>query len=80
MFGTEAGIQICPPIHDAILIVAPLGRLDADVTAMKGFMEQASEYVLDGPRLRSEAMTIRYLDRYIKKKGQKMWDRIGKYL
>ena len=48
IFGTEAGIQICAPIHDAVMIIAPLHRLDADIVAMQGLMEKASEYVLDG--------------------------------
>ena len=48
IFGTEAGIQICAPIHDAVMIIAPLHQLDADIVAMQGLMEKASEYVLDG--------------------------------
>jgi DNA polymerase I len=80
IFGTEAGIEICAPIHDAILIMAPLDRLESDVAAMQNFMADASAYVLDGPRIRSEAMLIRYPDRYMKKKGQPMWDRIMKFL
>jgi DNA polymerase I len=28
---TEAGIEVCAPVHDAMLICAPLDRLDADV-------------------------------------------------
>jgi DNA polymerase I len=37
IFGTEAGIEICAPIHDAILIMAPLDRLESDVAAMQNF-------------------------------------------
>src|SRR5262249_1956795 len=32
--GTEAGIEICATAHDALLIVAPLERLDADIATM----------------------------------------------
>lgn len=80
IFGTEAGIQICAPIHDAVMFIAALDRLDADIVAMQGFMEKASEYVLDGFKLRTEPQIIRHPDRYMKNKSKKMWDRIEKYL
>ena len=44
-FGTEGGVEICCPIHDAILIQAPLERLDEDVTKMCGYMREASRIV-----------------------------------
>jgi hypothetical protein len=65
IFGTEAGIQICAPIHDAVLFIAPLDQLDAHIVAMQRFMEKASEYVLDGFKLRTESQIIRYPDRYM---------------
>ena len=40
--GIERGIRICAPIHDAILIEAPLERLEADVAAMREAMAKAS--------------------------------------
>jgi DNA polymerase-1 len=80
IFGTEGAIQLCAPVHDAALFISPLDRLDADIAAMRGFMEKASEYVLDGFKLRTETQIIRYPDRYMKKKGKEMWDRIEKYL
>jgi DNA polymerase-1 len=80
IFATEAGLQICAPIHDAILLMSPLDRLEEDVALLQGHMADASAYVLDGPRIRSDAMLIRHPDRYMKKKGQKMWAKINKYL
>jgi DNA polymerase I len=32
--GTENGIRICAPIHDAVLIIAPIDQLEADIAAM----------------------------------------------
>src|SRR5690348_3982832 len=46
--GTENGIRICAPVHDAVLIMAPMEELNADVARMRGFMEEASSVVLDG--------------------------------
>jgi hypothetical protein len=33
--GTERGIEVCAPVHDAVLICAPLERLDADIAGMQ---------------------------------------------
>ena len=33
--ATERGIEVCAPVHDAVLICAPLERLDADVARMQ---------------------------------------------
>ena len=63
--GTERGIQICAPVHDAVLIAAPLERLDADIGAMQEAMAKASRHVLDGFELRSDAKIIRYPDHYM---------------
>ena len=46
--ATERGIEVCAPVHDAVLICAPLDRLEADVEAMRAAMAEASRIVLDG--------------------------------
>ena len=50
--ATERGIEVCAPVHDAVLIAAPLYRLDEDVAAMREAMREASSVVLDGFELR----------------------------
>ena len=52
--GTERGIRICAPIHDAILIEAPLERLEADIATMRDAMAEASRTVLGGFELVTE--------------------------
>jgi DNA polymerase-1 len=75
--GIEIGIEICAPVHDAILIAAPLDRLELDVARMQEVMEQASRAVLGGFTLRSDAAAIvRYPDRYMDKRGKAMWERV----
>ena len=39
--ATERGIEVCAPVHDAVLICAPLDRLDTDVARMKDAMREA---------------------------------------
>ncbi len=76
MVGTEQGIEVCAPVHDAVLIAAPLHRLDDDVLAMQEIMAKASRVVLDGFELRSEAKIVRYPDRYMDKRGAEMWKHV----
>jgi hypothetical protein len=72
--ATEAGIEVCGPIHDAILIHAPLGRLAAAIEATQTAMGEASEIVLGGRlRLRTSTNTIKFPDRYSDPRGAKMW-------
>jgi len=74
--AVEAGIKVCAPIHDAILIEAPLDELDEIVRATQVLMAKASEIVLDGFSLRSEAKVIRYPDRYMDERGRAMWETV----
>ena len=53
-FATEQGIEVCALIHDAVLIAAPLDRLDADIERMQAAMAKASRVVLDGFELRTD--------------------------
>jgi len=74
--ATERGIRVCAPVHDAILIEAPLDRLAETVEATQQVMVEASQSVLDGFPLRSEAKRIRYPERYSDERGQRMWSTV----
>ena len=78
--ATERGIQVCAPIHDAVLICAPLERLEADVTAMRGAMAEASRVVLDGFELGTDAELVRWPDRYMDPRGVVMWAKVMELL
>ena len=71
--GTERGIEVCAPVHDAILIAAPLYRLDEDVAAMRAAMREASSVVLAGFELGTDVKTVRHPDRYEDGRGARMW-------
>ena len=68
-FATEQGIEVCALIHDAVLIAAPLDRLDHDIERMQAAMAKASRVVLDGFELRTDVNVIRYPDRYQDPRG-----------
>jgi hypothetical protein len=74
--ATEQGIEVCAPVHDAVLICAPLERLDADVKRMQEAMREASRIVLNGFELGTDAKIVRYPDRYMDERGKAMWDRV----
>jgi hypothetical protein len=74
--ATEQGIIVCAPVHDAVLIEAPLAQLDAHIAQMQVIMAEASEVVLDGFNLRTDVEIVRYPDRYIDDRGKKMWDEV----
>jgi hypothetical protein len=74
--ATEEGIAVCAPLHDAILIEAPVGEIDHVVARAQRAMAEASRLVLGGLELRSEATIIRYPERYADTRGRKMWDTV----
>ena len=73
--ATERGIEVCAPVHDAVLICAPLERLDEDIARMQAAMAEASRAVLRGFELGTDAHVVRYPDRYMEKRGLTMWER-----
>ena len=75
-FATEGGIRVCAPVHDALLIEAPLGDLECAVATTLSAMERASCVVLDRFPLRAAASLIRFPDRYADPRGQRMWDTV----
>lgn len=75
-FAVERGVRVCAPVHDAILIEAPLGELDGAVRTAQQAMAEASHNVLDGLRLRSDTKIVRYPERYADPRGSKMWNTV----
>jgi hypothetical protein len=78
--ATEEGIAVCAPIHDAILIEAPIDDIDHAVVRAQCAMAEASRVVLGGLELRSEATVIRYPERYADARGGKMWETVQELL
>ena len=75
-FAIERGIRVCAPVHDAILIEAPLGGVYEAINTAQQAMADASAAVLAGFLLGSEAKIIRYPDRYMDSRGTKMWETV----
>ena len=71
--AAQRGIEVCAPIHDAVLICAPLERLAADVEMMRTAMAEASRVVLPGFELGTDAELVRWPGRYRDGRGATMW-------
>ncbi len=78
--ATERGIEVCAPVHDAVLIMAPIDKVEADTAAMRTIMAEASRAVLAGFELGTDATVTRYPDRYHDARGKVMWDRVCKLI
>jgi DNA polymerase I len=78
--GTERGVEICGPVHDAVLICAPLDRLGRDIATMRAAMAEASRAVLSGFELRTDVHTICHPHRYMDSRGRVMWHHVMQLL
>jgi DNA polymerase family A len=74
--ATEAGIEVCAPVHDAILIAAPLERLEADVVTVRSQMAMAGAAVTGGLPVRTDAELVRWPDRFMDERGRSMWQQV----
>jgi DNA polymerase-1 len=78
--ATEQGIEVCAPVHDAVLICAPVDRIEADVIEMRRAMVEASRIVLGGFELGTDVSVTRYPERYMDGRGHVMWQRVTELL
>ena len=81
ILAARHGIKLVAPVHDAVLIEAPIERIEADVALMREIMRRASRIVLnadaDGTHeLRTDYKIIRYPDRYTDQRGAEIYARV----
>jgi hypothetical protein len=80
ILGTRHGVCLVAPNHDAVLIEAPIDRIEADVALMQECMRRASRIVLGNHELRTDAKIVRHPDRYIDERGKTVWENVLKLL
>jgi DNA polymerase I-like protein with 3'-5' exonuclease and polymerase domains len=78
--ATERGIQVCAPVHDALLIEADAASIERDVARTQEAMREASELILPGFPLRSEAKIVRHPERYADPRGTPFWETVWRLL
>jgi len=76
--ATEAGIRVCGPVHDALLVENSVDRIDVTIAEIREIMKRATMEVLNGFEIRTDAK--KFLDRFIDKRGVKMWERINELM
>jgi hypothetical protein len=74
--ATERGIEVCAPVHDAVLICAPVARLENDIAGMRAAMAESSRIILSGFELRTDWTRTLYPDRFHDARGMAMWNRV----
>ncbi|MGH7135915.1 MAG: DNA polymerase, partial [Pirellulales bacterium] len=74
--ATERGIKVCAPVHDALLIEAPADEIELAVADCQAAMREASEVVLSGFALRTDAKIVGDGERYSDTRGVQMWDTV----
>jgi DNA polymerase family A len=85
ILAVRHGIRLLAPVHDAVLIEAPIDRIEADVALMREIMRRASRIVLNSDangthELRTDDKIIRYPDRYTDKRGEDIWAYVLRHL
>ena len=78
--ATERGIPVCLPIHDALLVEGSMDCMDKVVKETKAAMAEASRVVLGGFALRTDTKIVRWPERFMDKRGIKMWNIVMKIL
>jgi len=76
--ATEAGLMVCAPVHDALLLESSIDAIDHDVEHLKQIMGDASEAVLGGGRrIRADAQVTRWPNHYQDERAVETFGVIG---
>jgi hypothetical protein len=78
--ATERGIQVCAPVHDALLVEGDADTIDDTVVVTRTAMAEASRIVLDGLEVDTDVEIIAWPDRYSDPRGAVMWARTSEIL
>jgi DNA polymerase-1 len=80
VLANDAGVKICCPVHDALLIESPLDQFESDILKTQQFMQEAGEIILNGFKLRTDVDRVIYPERYMDGRGVKMWKKVSELL
>lgn len=71
--ATERGVRVTAPVHDALLIEAPISDIEDHIAVAEAAMREASRAVLKGFELRVDRKLIIYPNRLMDPRGEVMW-------
>jgi hypothetical protein len=73
---TERGAKVVASVHDSVMLEASADEIDETATAMQTAMAEATEIILGGLPLRSDAQIIKSPARFVDEKGEPFWRRV----
>jgi DNA polymerase I-like protein with 3'-5' exonuclease and polymerase domains len=73
----EKEVVLIAPIHDAILIEAPIDRIEQDAAVAEVAMKEASREMFAGFEIKVDRKIVRWPDRYMDKRGVEVWRNIS---
>lgn len=73
-------LQVCVPVHDAVLIETAEDEIEAKVVQARALMGRASRVVLGGFEVRTDADIIRHPERKEDPRVGDMWVRVMELL
>jgi DNA polymerase I len=77
---TEAGFEVCAPVHDAILVHCNIEDVEQIRTEVKAMMVKASQIVLGGFALKVGIEETQYPNHLTDARGTKMWTEVMRQL
>ena len=78
--ATERGVQVCAPVHDALLIEGDTDTMEDTVAATRAAMAEASKVVLKGLEVPTDVEVFAWPGRYADDRGRVMWERVSEIL
>jgi DNA polymerase I len=78
--ATERGVQVCAPVHDALLVEGDADTMEDTVAATRAAMAEASRVVLDGVEVDTDVEIIAWPGRYADDRGRVMWEHVAEIL
>jgi DNA polymerase I-like protein with 3'-5' exonuclease and polymerase domains len=70
------GIQLCAPIHDAVLMEATDDSIEEQAKMAQQCMEEASQIVLEDFKLTSDVDIIRHPGRFLDESAKPFWNTV----
>ena len=74
--GECYGLRLIAPVHDALLLEAPIDHIERDVALLQDIMRRASRCVLGGYELRTDVAIVRYPNHYTDSRGDEIWSHV----
>jgi len=72
---TDAGVRVCAPVHDAVLLEVDRNHAQDQIATAQGAMRWASEQVLQGFGLGTDIKLVLWPDRYMdQERGKAFWN------